>query len=469
MPVDIHSEEGKIIRQLIPLSTISINQFEFLCTKITVEVAKASTFLFKTSDKDTDLIYLIDGSITLQSNELKIETIQSGTESSRFALAHQIPRKIDALTNTSVRFLRLDTGIIDTLPRNSFEEEQEEDNNFMVIDEPEGETDDDWMTTLLKSPIFRALPPANLQKIIMGLEEISFEKGAVIIKQGDPGDFYYLIKKGYGLISRKPSANAKEIKLAQLRSQDTFGEDSLISGEPRNVSITALTDISLLRLSRDKFISLIKEPSIKFIPHSQIAEKLTSGAILLDVRTPDEYKKGHLPNSLNAPFFSLRMQIKTYDRRKDILVICANGKTSEAATFLLLRHKLNAFVVEGGMEQAPQEAICSSTIDDSVDPEEISAGVAAAFTNNNSIDWEETSAPAVVEPIEAPPVATKTPADAKSSQDSLQQENQELKLMLNKLTKEKEGLEKKYRILFKQSEKLKAVLDTFQVGGEETK
>ena len=80
MPVDIHSEEGKIIRQLIPLSTISINQFEFLCTKITVEVAKASTFLFKTSDKDTDLVYLIDGSITLQSNELKIETIQSGTE-----------------------------------------------------------------------------------------------------------------------------------------------------------------------------------------------------------------------------------------------------------------------------------------------------------------------------------------------------------------------------------------------------
>ena len=433
MPVDIHSEEGQIIRQLIPLSTLSINQFEFLCTKITVEVAKASTFLFKKNDTATNLVYLIDGSITLQSSELKIETIQSGTESSRFALAHQIPRKIDALTNTSVRFLRLNTGIIDTLPPNSFEK----DNIYMVIDEPEDENDGDWMTTLLKSPIFRALPPANLQKIIMGLEEVSFEKGEIIVKQGDAGDFYYIIKKGHCLLSRRPSANAKEIKLAQLRTQDTFGEDSLISNEPRNVSITALTNIRLLRLSKEKFNSLIKEPSLKYTPHSEIADKMDNGAILLDVRAPDEYKKHHLPNSINAPFFSLRMQLKTFDKRKEILVVCENGKTSEAATFLLLRHKFNATIVEGGMEHEPQEAISSFTIDDSNDPEETLA----------------------------PQAATNISADEENSQDPLQQENQELKLMIKKLTEEKEELEKKYRVLFKQSEKLKAVLDTLKIGG----
>ena len=433
MPVDIHSEEGQIIRQLIPLSTLSINQFEFLCTKITVEVAKASTFLFKKNDTATNLVYLIDGSITLQSSELKIETIQSGTESSRFALAHQIPRKIDALTNTSVRFLRLNTGIIDTLPPNSFEK----DNIYMVIDEPEDENDGDWMTTLLKSPIFRALPPANLQKIIMGLEEVSFEKGEIIVKQGDAGDFYYIIKKGHCLLSRRPSANAKEIKLAQLRTQDTFGEDSLISNEPRNVSITALTNISLLRLSKEKFNSLIKEPSLKYTPHSEIADKMDNGAILLDVRAPDEYKKHHLPNSINAPFFSLRMQLKTFDKRKEILVVCENGKTSEAATFLLLRHKFNATIVEGGMEHEPQEAISSVTIDDSNDPEETLA----------------------------PQTATNISADEENSPDPLQQENQELKLMIKNLTEEKEELEKKYRVLFKQSEKLKAVLDTLKIGG----
>ena len=101
MSVDIHSEEGQIIRQLIPLSTIPINQFESICKDITVEEAESGTFLFQKKDTANDLIYLIAGSITLQSNELKIETISSGTESSRFALAHQIPRKIDAFAITS--------------------------------------------------------------------------------------------------------------------------------------------------------------------------------------------------------------------------------------------------------------------------------------------------------------------------------------------------------------------------------
>jgi len=474
MPVDIHSEEGQVVRRLIPLSTIPISQFKSLCTKITVEVAEASTFLFKTNDTDTDLVYLIDGSITLQSSELKIETIQSGTESSRFALAHQVPRKIDALANTAVRFLRLNTGIIETFSSNSLE-----DDNYMVIDEPDDESDDDWMTTLLKSPIFRALPPANLQKIIIGLEEISFEKGALIVKQGEAGDFYYLIKKGHCLLSRKPSAKAKEIKLAQLHTQDTFGEDALISGEPRNVSITALTDITLLRLSKDKFISLIKEPSLKYIPHSEIADKLDSGAILLDVRVSDEYKKHHLPNSVNAPFFSLRMQIKTFNRHNDVIVICDNGKTSAAAAFLLLRHKLKAFVVEGGIKQVPDEV-------ESIDPDETSAlETALPSTNNHSIDWEGASVPVAVaapstsnsidleeasaliavKPVEPAPETTKSPVNAKSSQDSLQLENQKLKLMLKKMTEEKEELEKKYRFLHKQSEKLKAVLYAMKTGG----
>ena len=112
MTVDPHSEEGKIIRQLIPLSTLPINQFNSLCNLITVEHADPNTFLFKRNDITNDLIYLIDGSITLQANDLKVATIKSDTESARFALAHQLPRKIDAYTNNSIRFLRLNINIV---------------------------------------------------------------------------------------------------------------------------------------------------------------------------------------------------------------------------------------------------------------------------------------------------------------------------------------------------------------------
>jgi len=449
MTVDSQSEEGQIIRQLIPLSTIPTDHFEQICDQLVVVEAKANTFLFKKNDTDKALIYLIKGSISLQSDSLIVDCIDSGSESSRFALAHQLPRKIDAFTLTKVRFLRLDINILDTLPEIS---QDQEETSFMAIDEPEEDNDvddDDWMTTLLKSPIFRALPPANLQQIIISLEEISFQKGEFIIKQGEQGDFYYLIKKGHCLISRKPSENAKEIKLAHIRSQETFGEDSLLSGNPRNVSIRAITTVTLLRLSKDKFISLIKDPSLKFIQQSAIENELNNGAILIDVRAPDEYKEHHLPHSLNIPFFSLRVQLKSLDKARPVIVICGNGKTSEAAAFLLLRNKIQAQIVEGGMESIPAENNSSVAI----------------FDSGNDNDAVES----YIEPVEPETnenqenVAEVLSADTTNSSDNpLQLENQQLKQRINKLQQEKEILEKKYRMLYKQTEKLKSVLDSLK-------
>jgi len=447
MTVDTQSKEGQAIRQLIPLSTIPTDQFEVICNKITVEKAEANTFLFKKNDTEENLVYLIQGSVRLQSDNLIVDTISSDSESSKFALAHQIPRKIDATTLTKVSFIKLPPSTLKTLASIS---PKQEENSYMAIDEPEETDNDDWMTTLLKSPIFRALPPANLQQIVMALTEVSFQKGELIIKQGDPGDFYYLIKKGHCLISRKPSTNAKEIKLAQLRAQDTFGEDSLLSGKPRNVSVTALTDISLIRLSKDKFISLIKEPSLKFINYTQVPDELAKGTALIDVRSADEYNKQHLTHSINTPFFSLRMYIKSLNKAKPVIVICKNGKTSEAAAFLLLRNKFSATIVEGGIENIPEKDLES----------------AATFGIDNIPDKPPTGT--VIKPGDSTEESTPQPnleletSETSTNEISLQEENKQLKLTVQSLKEEKENLEKRYRMLYKQTEKLKAVLDTLK-------
>lgn len=445
MTVDAQSKEGQIIRRLIPLSTIPTKQFDLICTKISIEKAESNTFLFKRNDTENKLIYLIKGSVRLQSDEIVVESIDSESESAKFALAHQIPRKIDAFTLSPVQFIKLDSNIL-TTPLNISNEQ--EDYNYMAIDEPEEDNNnDDWMTTLLKSPIFRALPPANLQKIVMGLEEIHFQKGELIIKQGEPGDYYYLIKSGHCLISRKPSENAKEIKLAQLRAQDTFGEDSLLSGEPRNVSVTALTDVSLIRLNKDKFISLIKEPSLKFIPHTQVPDELAKGALLLDVRSPDEYNKQHLAHSINTPFFSLRMYIKSLNKKKPVLVICKDGKTSEAAAFLLLRNKITAQIIKGGMENIPSEELES----------------AATFSIDNASDIS-ISTGTVIKPKEdiLSEPNTEHPCSELSTDNALLAENEALKLTIQTLKSDKEALEQKYRALYKQTEKLKSILDSLK-------
>lgn len=218
----------------------------------------------------------------------------------------------------------------------------------MVIEETE-DNSDDWMSTLLRLPIFQPLPPSNLQKILIGFEAVNFQKGEVIIAQGSVGDYYYLIKKGQCLCSRKSSPTAKEIKLRTMVPGETFGEDALLSGRPRDLTITALTDACLLRLDKQHFVSLIKEPSLTFIDYTEAQEAMKQGAILLDVRTPDQYEVQHLDGSVNEPFFSLRMQLKTLDHDKHFIIVCSDGTISEAAAFLLLKNNIKATILKGGM------------------------------------------------------------------------------------------------------------------------
>lgn len=315
---------------------------------------------------------------------------------------------------------------------------------------------DDWMSALLRSPIFQRLPPTNLQKIIMSLEAVHFSKGEVIIEQGSMGDYYYLIKNGRCELTRKPSPNAKEIKLAQLGAGDTFGEDALLSGAPRNVTITALTDISLLRLNKQQFVSLIKEPSLTFIDHTEMDKAVQQGATLLDVRTPDEYEKYHLEGSINEPFFSLRMQLKTLNRDKPIIVICGDGKTSEAAVFLLLRNKINAMLLRGGLASLNAEP----------EPEIATPASAADTTETAPATAPQSEARATVE---SPVSVSSSAQDAqiaalRSEIEALKATNQQLTDKCMKLEFDKQNAEKQTRILHKQLEKLTQVLDKLKGG-----
>lgn len=432
-----------MIRRLIPLSTLPANKFAELCAQLNVEHAEDGAVLFRRGDADSHLYYLLAGSVSLQAEALKIETIHAGSESARFALAHQIPRKIDAVANGKIQFLRLHANMIPSA-QDAVYDEYESD---MLVEDLED--NDDWMTTLLKSPIFRGLPPANLQKILMSLGEVSFTAGETIIRQGEPGDYYYIIKKGQALISRKPTPTAKDIKLAQLGDLDTFGEDSLISGEPRNVTITALTDINLLRLGKAQFLQLIKEPTLKYVSFAETQKYVDGGASLIDVRGPDEYKMGHLPRSINVPVFSLRMYLKTLNRQHPIIVVCKDGRVSETAAFILLRHKLNALILRGGIDALTPEQLkppASFRIDDGIE-------------TGNFTGLAPETAPAASPP---PPQTQETAHPGHDLRQALQQLNEKCKT----LETEKLALELKCSALTKQVDALKAELERSKgIGG----
>lgn len=61
------------------------------------------------------------------------------------------------------------------------------------------------------------------------------------------------------------------------------------------------------------------------------------GAILIDVRSPQEYNEGHLQGAICIPSYELKRKIKKVmqDKNKDIIVYCSTGSRSKKAKRIL--------------------------------------------------------------------------------------------------------------------------------------
>jgi rhodanese-related sulfurtransferase len=67
-----------------------------------------------------------------------------------------------------------------------------------------------------------------------------------------------------------------------------------------------------------------------------LQEVISTGAVILDVRTKSEYQSGHLRDSINIPVDNLQGSLKKLDKNKPIITCCASGARSASARRILL-------------------------------------------------------------------------------------------------------------------------------------
>ena len=219
----------------------------------------------------------------------------------------------------------------------------------LEVSEVEAEDSVDWMTQVLQSDLFSKIPADNIQQIFSLFESLTVKAGDAIINQGESGDYFYIIKTGRCEVSRKPSASAKGIKLARLGEEESFGEEALIGNTQRNATVRMVTDGTLMRLKKDDFVSLIKDPALEFIALQQAQDLVSQGAVWLDVRFPKEYEHDALDESINLPINMLRIGAAKLDPNKHYIVYCEDGTRSSIASFLLSQCDLKVSCLDGGL------------------------------------------------------------------------------------------------------------------------
>lgn len=102
---------------------------------------------------------------------------------------------------------------------------------------------------LVRCDVFKHLTPRSLAEMSDHLVTQNVQAGKNIIREGDAGDKFYLIRQGEVRVRR----GAEQKEVATLKEGDFFGEMALLTGQPRNASVEAVTDTLLYVLSQDQF------------------------------------------------------------------------------------------------------------------------------------------------------------------------------------------------------------------------
>ncbi len=86
---------------------------------------------------------------------------------------------------------------------------------------------------------------------------------------------------------------------------------------------------------------------------ADLAKLVESGALLIDVRTPNEFAGGHVKGAINIPVGSIAsgIQKKAKDKSKPIIVYCHSGARSGAAKKALLNAGYTNVVNAGSLHR----------------------------------------------------------------------------------------------------------------------
>ncbi|MEA2080741.1 MAG: cyclic nucleotide-binding domain-containing protein, partial [Pseudomonadota bacterium] len=347
-----------VLRDLVPINALSKVHIEEVTKKAAIEDVRSGRYVFRKGDRDYQSVYLLEGTIELiDGGRDVVSTVKAGSEDALHPLAHKQPRQLSARASGKVTVARIDSSLLDVLLT------WDESAGYDVV-EIDAHDDGDWMTRMLQSQAFLQLPPSNIHQLLMRLESINASAGDVVIRQGEDGDYFYVVKNGRLAVSRKASASGKEVLLAELGEGACFGEEALVSDAKRNASVTMVSDGLLMRLSKDDFNELLRAPLVHDVDFAKAQELVSNGAQWLDVRLPGEFENQAIKGSTNLHLSALRDQRADLDSNTTYIVCCDTGRRSSAGAFVLSQRGFNVYTLKNGLMDVPDEALTNKCTDE---------------------------------------------------------------------------------------------------------
>jgi CRP-like cAMP-binding protein/thioredoxin reductase/Fe-S-cluster-containing hydrogenase component 2 len=126
--------------------------------------------------------------------------------------------------------------------------------------------------------LFPGIPEAQLGELVDKATVETLGKDAVVFKEGDPADAFYLIRNGMVKIAKK--SGDKDVVLSYLVAGNFFGEAALFSDSARTATVSAIFPSDIIKLSKydfDRFLG--QRPELREAPLRKLEERRIAGLI----------------------------------------------------------------------------------------------------------------------------------------------------------------------------------------------
>lgn len=117
--------------------------------------------------------------------------------------------------------------------------------------------------------LFQRLPEGQMPTLVSACESKNFNAGETVIKEGDPGDAFFIVRSGEAAVV----VGGRQVAL--LKEGDYFGENALLRDEPRSATILAKSELFTFRISRNQFEEMGLREKLDF----PIRKAVAGGAI----------------------------------------------------------------------------------------------------------------------------------------------------------------------------------------------
>nr|BAN20503.1 cAMP-dependent protein kinase R1 [Riptortus pedestris] len=184
-----------------------------------------------------DNFYVIDqGEVEVYVNSELVTTIGEGSSFGELALIYGTPRAATVKAKTAVKLWGIDRDSYRRILMGSTIRKRKMYEGF-----------------LSRVSILESLDKWERLTVADALEPVSFSDGETIVRQGEPGDDFYIIVEGTALVLQCRGEGDTAVEVGKLGPSDYFGEIALLLDRPRAATVVAKGPLKCVKLDRARF------------------------------------------------------------------------------------------------------------------------------------------------------------------------------------------------------------------------